>query len=66
MGYDLTRLRGNGLIERLPGSNTYLLTEDGQRVAMFYSKVHDRVLRPLIAAKPATRSSRALRRARHR
>lgn len=50
MGYDLTRLRVNGLIERLPGSNTYLLTEDGQRVAMFYSKVHDRVLRPLIAA----------------
>src|SRR5512135_660258 len=33
-----------------PAATTYLLTEDGQRVAMFYSKVHDRLLRPLIAA----------------
>jgi hypothetical protein len=48
--YDLTRLRLNGLIERQPGSNTYHLTPDGQRVAIFYTKVHDRLLRPLIAA----------------
>ena len=48
--YDLARLRLNGLIERRPSSNTYDLTPDGQRVAIFYTKVHDRLLRPLIAA----------------
>ncbi|HET9778203.1 MAG TPA: hypothetical protein VFP81_02845, partial [Propionibacteriaceae bacterium] len=35
---------------RRPGTNTYHLTPDGQRVAIFYTKVHDRLLRPLIAA----------------
>jgi hypothetical protein len=48
--YDLARLRLNGLIERRPGTNTYDLTPDGLRVAIFYTKVHDRLLRPLIAA----------------
>jgi hypothetical protein len=50
MSYDLGRLRLNGLIDRVEGSNTYLLTGDGQRVAIFYTKVHDRLLRPLLAA----------------
>ena len=50
MSYDLARLRLNGLIERRPGTNTYDLTPDGQRVAVFYTKVHDRLLRPLLAA----------------
>jgi hypothetical protein len=50
MSYDLARLRLNRLIERRPGCNTYDLTPEGQRVAIFYTKIHDRVLRPLIAA----------------
>jgi hypothetical protein len=50
MSYDLARLRLKGLIARRPGTNTYDLTADGQRVAIFYTKVHDRLLRPLIAA----------------
>lgn len=50
MSYDLRRLRMKGLIRRLEHSNTYQLTPDGQRVAVFYVKVHDRLLRPLIAA----------------
>ena len=51
MSYDLTRLPINGLIERREHTNTYDLTSDGQRVAVFlYTKVHDRLLRPLIAA----------------
>lgn len=50
MSYDLGRLRLNGLIERIEGSNTYLPTVEGQRVAIFYTKVHDRLLRPLLAA----------------
>ena len=48
--YDLRRLRMKGLIVRLPHSNTYVLTDDGQRFAVFYTKVHNRLLRPLMAA----------------
>ena len=50
MTYDLRRLRVHGLIERIPRTNTYTLTPDGVRVAVFYTKIHDRVLRPLVAA----------------
>jgi hypothetical protein len=49
MSYDLGRLRLNGLIDRVPDSNTYVLTAEGQRVAIFYTKVHNRLLRPLLA-----------------
>ena len=53
--YDLTRLRRNGLITRLPGRNLYRLTDDGLALAIFYTKVHNRVLRPLPAtAAPPT------------
>jgi hypothetical protein len=48
--YDLTRLRLKGLIERLPGRNVYHLTPAGQRFAVFYTKLHNRLLRPLLAA----------------
>jgi hypothetical protein len=47
--YDLTRLRRNGLITRVAGRNLYRLTEDGLAFAIFYTKVHNRVLRPLMA-----------------
>ena len=47
--YDLTRLRRNQIITRRPGTNTYDLTPDGLRFAIFYTKVHNRVLRPLFA-----------------
>ena len=50
MSYDLRRLRLHGLIERLPHSNTYVLTPDGIRVAVFYSKLQNRLLRPLLEA----------------
>ncbi|HZE17723.1 MAG TPA: hypothetical protein VE197_19610, partial [Mycobacterium sp.] len=48
--YDLARLRVNGLITRIPGKNRYRLTGDGLRFAIFYTKLHDRLLRPLLAA----------------
>jgi hypothetical protein len=48
--YDLRRLRLKGIIERLPHSNTYTLTPDGQRFAIFYTKLHNRILVPLLAA----------------
>jgi hypothetical protein len=50
MSYDLRRLRLHGLIERLPRSNTYVLTAEGIRVAVFYTKLQNRLLRPLLDA----------------
>ena len=50
MTYDLRRLRLHGLIERVPKSNTYVLTPEGLRVTVFYTKLHSRLLRPLVAA----------------
>jgi hypothetical protein len=50
MPYDLRRLRLHGLITRLPHSNTYVLTSEGRRVALCYTKVYDRLLDPLLAA----------------
>lgn len=47
--YDLTRLPRNGLITRVPGRNLYQLTNDGLAFAIFYTKVHNRILRPLLA-----------------
>ena len=56
MSYDLRRLRLHGLIERLPRRNTYVLTPDGIRVAVFYTKLQNRLLRPLLDAdKPPAR-----------
>jgi hypothetical protein len=48
--YDLARLSRNGLITRRAHANTYDLTPDGLAFAIFYTKVHDRVLAPLFAA----------------
>jgi len=48
--YDLARLRRNDLITRRPHANTYDLTPDGLAFAVFYTKVHDRVLTPLFTA----------------
>jgi hypothetical protein len=64
MSYHLGRLRLNGLIDRLPGHNSFLLTPDGQRVAILYTKRHHRLLRPLLAADappapPPLRNARA-------
>ncbi|MFC7588179.1 hypothetical protein ACFQYP_34135 [Nonomuraea antimicrobica] len=50
MAYDLRRLRLNGLIRRLPRSNRYVLTDDGVRIAVFNTKVNNRLLVPLAAA----------------
>ena len=47
--YDLARLARNDLITRRPHANTYDLTPDGLAFAIFYTKVHDRVLTPLFA-----------------
>lgn len=49
MTYDLRRLQTAGLIQRLPRQNRYVLTEDGLRIAIVYSKLHNRLLRSLLA-----------------
>jgi hypothetical protein len=49
--YDLARLRHNGLITRVPNHHRYTLTPEGIQFAIFYTKVHDRVLTPLLAAR---------------
>jgi len=38
------------VITRRPHANTYDLTPDGLKFAIFYTKAHDRVLKPLFAA----------------
>jgi hypothetical protein len=50
MSYDLRRLRLHGLIERRTGTNSYTLTPQGIRVAVFYTKLHARLLCPLLDA----------------
>jgi hypothetical protein len=57
MTYHLRRLRLHGLIQRVPHSHRYRLTDDGLRTALFCTRVYHRVLRPaltdLIAGAPA-------------
>ena len=63
MSYDLRRLRLHGIIERVAGTNTYRLTTDGIRVAVFYTKVRARILGPLLEAHDAPSAPLELRRA---
>src|SRR5262249_2890178 len=50
MTYDLRRLRMTGLIRRIERTNRYVLTPHGIKVTGFYTKLHNRTLRPLLAA----------------
>ena len=62
MSYDLARLRLHGLIRRIEGKNVYVLTDEGRRFAIFYTKLNNRVATPLFAADQAN-SPPALRQA---
>ena len=42
--YDLRRLRHHGLIQRIPHTHRYRVTDTGLQSAMFLSTVHDRLL----------------------
>jgi len=50
MSYDLRRLRLHGLIERIPGTHRYLVTDFGFHAAILLRRAHDRLLRPALAA----------------
>jgi hypothetical protein len=49
MTYDLRRLRLRGLIERIPESHRYRVTDFGLGAAVFLTRAHARVLRPGLA-----------------
>lgn len=49
MTYDLRRLRLHGMIERIPGTHRYQVTEIGLRVALFFTRVHARLFRPALS-----------------
>ncbi|HXX28369.1 MAG TPA: hypothetical protein VEI99_07875 [Terriglobales bacterium] len=49
MTYDLRRLRFHGMIERIPKTHRYRVTEFGLRAALFFTRVHARLYRPVVA-----------------
>ena len=49
MTYDLRRLRLHGLIERVPKSNRYMVTDFGLRASAFLTRAYARLLRPGLA-----------------
>ena len=57
MTYQLRRLRLHGMIQRLPNTHYYHVTDSGFRAALFFTRAYNRLLRPgLAAALPSHRS----------
>ena len=48
VGYDLRKLRGKGLVERVSGRHRYRATHEGIRVAAFLLKLRDGLLEPIL------------------
>ena len=48
--YDLSKLRAQGLVEKLPKSRRYQLTADGYRICLVYLKLFEKIYAPLTAA----------------
>ena len=49
MSYDLRRLRLHGLIERVEGTHRYTVTNRGLTLALFLTRVHNRLIRTGLA-----------------
>jgi hypothetical protein len=49
MTYDLRRLRLHGMIERIPKTHRYRVTDFGLRAALYFTRVHARLYRPGIS-----------------
>src|SRR3954451_15702548 len=47
--YDLAKLRGKGLVERIAGTQSYRLPSEGYRIAVLYLKLFHRIYAPLTA-----------------
>jgi hypothetical protein len=48
LAYDLRKLRGKGLVRKAQGRNLYTLTDLGYRVALYFTKLHQRLLAPTL------------------
>ncbi|MGH7601625.1 MAG: hypothetical protein ACREOI_35130 [bacterium] len=49
MTYHLRRLRLHGLIQRIPQTHRYQVTDFGWRVALFFTRIYARLIRPGLA-----------------
>jgi hypothetical protein len=49
MTYDLRRLRLHGMIETIPKTHRYRVTDFGLRAALYFTRVHARLYRPAVA-----------------
>ena len=49
ISYDLRRLRAHQIIERIPHSRAYQVTTDGLAIALFFTRLAQRVLIPGLA-----------------
>jgi len=49
MTYDLRRLKLHGIIEKIPHTHRYQITQQGMRICLFFTKVYARVLRPALS-----------------
>ncbi len=63
MTYDLRRLRLHGLIERIPGTHRYRVTDLGLRSAVFFTRAYNRLLRTGLAEVNDSERPTSLRRA---
>lgn len=63
MTYDLRRLRLHGLIERIPHTHRYRVTDLGLRIAIFYTRAYNRLIRTGLAEVSEPACPTALRRA---
>jgi hypothetical protein len=69
--YQLRRLRLHGLIERIPQTQRYHVTDRGYRIALWFTRCHARLLRPALAeillenSPPDSRLARAFNRLDH-
>jgi len=60
LAYDLAKLRGKGVVRKVQGRNRYTLTDLGYRVAVYFTKLHQRLLAPTLdGLDPAGRAALA-------
>jgi hypothetical protein len=58
--YDLRRVRRKGLIHRIPHSQRYELTDEGRRIAVFFTKTYTRIVNPSLAELDPSSPTRSL------
>jgi hypothetical protein len=48
--YDLSKLRGKGLVWRRPGTQAYQVSQEGYRIGVYYLKLYHQLYAPMVAA----------------